>query len=223
MNVSSGTPWGVIPRELSNSIRKWLTTDLSEEETTNLVKSYNAKVESESFDLECPELDGSMVRILRRSDKYLQGQKFENTLESIQFKVLYMVRPILFLYTTATPDENDPIAKAVSAALKLWAVTFRDISKHCRRNVLARWIQSLLTYQKTPGTSHQENLLKRCLPTQLTRRKWKTLGNVDPDSFLVLGIFNQFGDTTKKAHRLTQSLRRTGRRILMPYLPEMGS
>ena len=33
-----------------------------------------------------------------------------------------MVRPILFLYTRATTDENDPIAKAIAAALKLGAV-----------------------------------------------------------------------------------------------------
>ena len=69
INVRNGSQWDVIPRNLSNLIQKRLTTDLSKEETTNLVKSFNTKFESESFVLKYPELDGSM-RSLRRSDKY---------------------------------------------------------------------------------------------------------------------------------------------------------
>ena len=143
-----------------------------------------------------------------------------------------MVRPIMFLYTATMPDENDPIAKLISAALKLWVVAFRDISQHRRKMCCQIQIQSLSSYWKTLGTSHQESwtsysggdLWKRCLLTQLTRRKWKTLDKADPDSFFVMGIFNnQLGDTIKEAHHLAPSLRRTGKRMLIPDFPEMGS
>ena len=144
INADGGTQWDLIPRELSNAMRKWLSSDISKEEALNLTKSYEPIFESESLRLECPELDGSMRRSLKRSDKYLQWQKFENTLESIQFKWLDMSHPMLYLYSRAATDENDPIAKAISVLLKLWAIAFRDISKHRRMNILARTDQSSL-------------------------------------------------------------------------------
>lgn len=67
---------------------------------------------------------------------------------------------MLYLYTRVTTDENDPIAKAISALLKLWAIAFRDISKHRRMNILIRTDAEFINLLKDPRNFSPKELNK---------------------------------------------------------------
>ena len=95
-------------------------------------------------------MDNSLRRRLRHLDNASKEQEVELTLNSIQFKLLDIVKPPLFLSTVTPADENNSINKAVSAALKLWTVAFRDISKHRRKNILSRTDPDFVGLLKDP-------------------------------------------------------------------------
>ena len=67
---------------------------------------------------------------------------------------------MLYLYSRAATDENDPIAKAISVLLKLWAIAFRDISKHRRMNILARTDPDFINLLKDPRNFSPKELNK---------------------------------------------------------------
>ena len=110
-NMSYNHDMEIIPLEITDSTRKGLSSDLGKHEAKIVNTQHNLKFESKSFKLECPELDDSLRRRLRHLDNASKQGQVELMLNSIQFKVLDIVKPILFLSTLTPPKRTTRLPK----------------------------------------------------------------------------------------------------------------
>ena len=98
-----------------------------------------------SFDLQVPKLDPSMARRLKevRGGEATKAEAKEKSLVALQFKILDIAKPLLYLWgsatSEATPDAAGNVPLLVSAsesALQLWGHAFHSITIQRRENVL---------------------------------------------------------------------------------------
>ena len=84
-----------------------------------------------SFDLQVPKLDPSMARRLKevRGGEATKAEAKEKSLVALQFKILDIAKPLLYLWgsatSEATPDaaRNVPLLVSTSeSALQLWGM-----------------------------------------------------------------------------------------------------
>ena len=88
-----------------------------------------------SFRLECPQLDESMKRSLKRlKASGSVGELVEKTWLSTHYKVLDIARPLVQLWSQVPP--GDAANQYIESALRLWGVAFSEITKNRRKNIL---------------------------------------------------------------------------------------
>ncbi|KAI9554999.1 reverse transcriptase [Daphnia sinensis] len=130
-----------------------------------LRNKYDLSVSSKNA-LNCPALDDTFFRRLtslkNSSASKLNIDQREKVLLALQFKILDIGRPLLYLSTRMT----DPDCKeALETALQLWGVAFNDITKSRRRNLIIRQtdpkMESLLEDQENFDLSESNHLFGR--------------------------------------------------------------
>lgn len=129
-----------------------------------LRNKYDLSVSSK-YALNCPALDDTFFRRLtslkNSSASKLNIDQREKVLLALQFKILDIGRPLLYLGTRLT----DPDCKeALETALQLWGVDFNDITKSRRRNIIRLTdpkMESLLEDQDNFDLSESNQLFGR--------------------------------------------------------------
>ncbi|EFX70828.1 hypothetical protein DAPPUDRAFT_327777 [Daphnia pulex] len=122
---------------------------LSPAEAKALREIFNPTYEG-SFTLQCPILDESMGRTLKR----LKGSSgsvidfVEKTWLSTHYKIMDIARPLIQLWSSLPP--NDPHLQHVESALRLWGVAFRDVTMNRRKNILRQTAPDFLNLLSDP-------------------------------------------------------------------------
>jgi Reverse transcriptase (RNA-dependent DNA polymerase) len=123
---------------------------LSPTEAKALREVFNPTYEG-SFTLQCPILDESMGRTLKR----LKGSSgsvidfVEKTWLSTHYKILDIARPLIQLWGSLPP--TDPHLQHVESALRLWGVAFRDVTMNRRKNILRQTAPDFLNLLSDPA------------------------------------------------------------------------
>ncbi|KZR97659.1 Uncharacterized protein APZ42_007340 [Daphnia magna] len=97
-----------------------------------------------SFTLQCPILDESMGRTLKRW-KGSSGSVtdfVEKTWLSTHYKIMDIARPLIQLSSSLPP--SDPHLQHIDSALRLWGVAFRDVTMNWRKNILRQMAPDFL-------------------------------------------------------------------------------
>jgi hypothetical protein len=111
---------------------------LSSKEIKALRESHSQLSYEGSFTLQCPVVDDWMARRLKRNKHKHNADK---AWSSAQFKTLNLARPLLALWKSL---QDDPRVTLVEDTLKLWGVSFHELTKQ-RRYSLLRLTDSLYT------------------------------------------------------------------------------
>ena len=124
-----------VSRDDSKRFREWTTGDLSVDKKDR--ERYQPVFRKKSVKLVVPEMDGSVHRRLQERKKSVSSKTNidhqESVLRSLHFKLLDIVRPILFLWSTLGDGLH---LDAASHALKLWAKAFSSTTNARRKNLL---------------------------------------------------------------------------------------
>ena len=138
-----------ISRDNVRSLRSWMTDGLPPAEAKALREIFTPSFES-SFTLQCPLLDESMGRTLKR----LKGSSgsvvdfVEKTWLSTHYKILDIARPLIQLWGSLPPAH--PHLQHVVSALRLWGVAFRDVTMNRRKNILRQTAPDFLNLLSDP-------------------------------------------------------------------------
>ena len=140
----------ILSKEKVRSLRSWMVDGMSPAEAKALRDMFNPTFEG-SFALQCPILDESMGRTLKR----LKGSSgtvvdfVEKTWLSTHYKVMDVARPLIQLWGLLPP--HDPQLQFVESALRLWGVAFREITKNRRKNILRQTAPDFLNLLSDPN------------------------------------------------------------------------
>jgi hypothetical protein len=165
----------VLSREKVRSLRSWMLNGLSPAEAKALREIFNPSYEG-SFTLQCPILDESMGRTLKR----LKGSSgsvidfVEKTWLSTHYKIMDIARPLIQLWSSLPP--NDPHLQHVESALRLWGVAFHDVTMNRRKNILRQTAPDSTSclirqcFQTVKFHVYLESIFSMLWPRKLMRR-----------------------------------------------------
>jgi uncharacterized membrane protein YgcG len=126
-----------ISSEKSKRLRNLVKFGLSNAKAKVLRNRFSPKFKKDKFGLCIPEMDDSVyseLMVVKRSSLAKEKiDRHEADWRSIQFKVLDVVRPILFIWQS-TGDRA--IKKAAKAAIRLWAHAHFSLTALRRKNIL---------------------------------------------------------------------------------------
>jgi hypothetical protein len=181
-----------------------------------LRNKYDLSVSSK-YALNCPALDDTFFRRLtslkNSSASKLNIDQREKVLLALQFKILDIGRPLLYLGTRLT----DPDCKeALETALQLWGVDFNDITKSRRRNIIRLTdpkMESLLEDQDNFDLSESNQLFGRYFLKAMVR---------SADDEAKLNAVNRSSGSSTSRHRRESRGRHDHRKDLHPYRSDKG-
>lgn len=119
----------------------FLTKSLKTDELKGLRNDYAPKFDLKHFDFKRPKLERQVKRRLKRVRSYdaTRAAAKEKNLANIQFKVVYVFRPLLYawaLICSGEASEEHPLQAAVVCAMKLLGHCFNYLSGQRRFNIL---------------------------------------------------------------------------------------
>jgi hypothetical protein len=122
---------------------------MSSKEVKTLRETHSQLTFEASFTLQCPVVDEWMARRLKRSKIKHNPDK---AWFSAQFKILDLAKPLVGLWKSL---QGDPRVTMVEDVLKLWGVSFHELTKR-RRYSMLRLTDSLYTPLLADPTSFAE-------------------------------------------------------------------
>ncbi|EFX78943.1 hypothetical protein DAPPUDRAFT_320020 [Daphnia pulex] len=104
-------------------------------------KYYEPKFQKRSVSLHCPKIDHSMARRMkgRRGPELTKVEQKEKTLTSMQFKLLDIARPLVFISESLVADKTDAnldVHDVCSDSIRLLGHAFACITTKRRENIL---------------------------------------------------------------------------------------
>lgn len=104
-------------------------------------KYYEPKFLKRSVSLHCPKIDHSMARRMkeRKGPELTKVEQKEKALTSMQFKLLDIARPLLFVSESLAADKTDAnldVQDACSDSIRLLGHAFASITAKRRENIL---------------------------------------------------------------------------------------
>ncbi|XP_045030378.1 uncharacterized protein LOC123472583 [Daphnia magna] len=132
-----------ISKAKSTSLSKWIVTGINDDKIKKCREMYKPTLKRKANILINPSLDESVFLRLR-TFKGSHATKAnidptEKTLRKLSFKILDLVKPLLFLAgrrKLRRKSKSDSIA--IKIALRLWATLLRDVIKTRRHNILSQ-------------------------------------------------------------------------------------
>nr|WBD92701.1 putative LTR retrotransposon isoform B [Daphnia magna] len=132
-----------ISKAKSTSLSKWIVTGINDDKIKKCREMYKPTLKRKANILINPSLDESVFLRLR-TFKGSHATKAnidptEKTLRKLSFKILDLVKPLLFLAgrrKLKRKSKSDSIA--IKIALRLWATLLRDVIKTRRHNILSQ-------------------------------------------------------------------------------------
>ena len=126
----------------STQLSKWIVSDIDEKVVKSAREFYKPKLNKKHGDLfKNPTLDESFyLRLKKLKNSTATKANFdasEKTSRNLTYKILDLVKPLLFLSNRATRYSKKD-ARAVRYALKLWVTLFNDVIKSRRRNIMTQ-------------------------------------------------------------------------------------
>jgi hypothetical protein len=182
-----------------------------------LRNKYDLSVSSK-YALNCPALDDTFFRRLtslkNSSASKLNIDQREKVLLALQFKILDIGRPLLYLGTRL----NDPdCIEALETALQLWGVAFNDITKSRRRNIIRQTdpkMESLLEDQDNFDLSESNQLFGRYFLKAMVRSA--------DDEAKLNAVNRSSGSSTSRHRRESRGGRHDHRKDRHPYRSDKG-
>jgi hypothetical protein len=122
---------------------RWVVTGISEEKVKKCRDIYKPTLKRKADLLTNPTLDES-IYIRLKAAKGSNATKAnidptEKALKKLSFKVLDLVKPLLFLASREkSKRKSKSDGNAVKIAVRLWATLFRDIIRSRRHNILSQ-------------------------------------------------------------------------------------
>ena len=118
---------------------QWIVKGISEEKIRKCREIYKPTLKRKAELLTNPTLDES-VYIRLKAAKGSNAIKAnidptEKALKKLSFKILDLVKPLLFLVSRERLKSD---GKAIKIAIRLWAILFRDIIRSRRQNILSQ-------------------------------------------------------------------------------------
>ncbi|KAK4037961.1 hypothetical protein OUZ56_029984 [Daphnia magna] len=104
-------------------------------------KYYESKFQKRSVYLHCPKIDHSMARRVKekRGPELTKVEQKEKALTSMQFKLLDIARPLLFISESLAADKTDvnlDVRDACRGSIRLLGHAFTSITAKRRENIL---------------------------------------------------------------------------------------
>lgn len=125
----------LVPLEVSDKVAKIITEGLEPSKSKALRDKYCPNFENSEFSLNVPTLDEDFyVRFKVPGVK--NAEKEEKRLQSFQFKILDVAKPIFELRGLLSPVSNPRHMELVDAALDLWGVAFNTLTHARRKNIM---------------------------------------------------------------------------------------
>lgn len=117
----------------AKELRHWMSSSAKRNQIKTLRTLYEPSFEHTSFELQVPKLDSSMARRLKelRGSESQHTEAKEKAFKDLQYKVLDVARPLLFLWSEIASDDclkDSPLADAAETALRLWGHSFQAIT-----------------------------------------------------------------------------------------------
>jgi hypothetical protein len=132
----------------SKKIRKWISKSFAKSKAKKLRERFQPKFSS-SFELLNPEMDDSVYRRLKELKiSVATKEKIDNKemeMRAMQFKILDIVRPMLFIWETA---QEETVRDAAKVAIKQWAHAFFACTDFRRNNLLKQTNPSFVAMLK---------------------------------------------------------------------------
>jgi hypothetical protein len=132
----------------SKKIRKWISKSFAKSKAKKLRERFQPKFSS-SFELLNPEMDDSVYRRLKElKNSVATKEKIDNKemeMRAMQFKILDIVRPMLFIWETA---QEETVRDAAKVAIKQWAHAFFACTDFRRNNLLKQTNPSFVAMLK---------------------------------------------------------------------------
>ena len=132
-----------VSKAKSTSLSRWVVTGISEEKVKKCREIYKPTLKRKADLLTNPTLDES-IYIRLKAAKGSNATKAnidptEKALKKLSFKVLDLVKPLLFLAShEKSKRKSKSDGNAVKIAIRLWATLFRDIIRSRRHNILSQ-------------------------------------------------------------------------------------
>ncbi|KZS04662.1 uncharacterized protein LOC116927497 [Daphnia magna] len=132
----------------SKKIRKWISKSFAKSKAKKLRERFQPKFSS-SFELLNPEMDDSVYRRLKELKNLVATKEKidnkESEMRAMQFKILDIVRPMLFIWETA---QEETARDAAKVAIKQWAHAFFACTDFRRNNLLKQTNPSFVVMLK---------------------------------------------------------------------------
>ncbi|KZS07400.1 Uncharacterized protein APZ42_028944 [Daphnia magna] len=138
----------------SNSVRlsKWIISGVEDQVVKGEREAFKPKLKKKTEMLNNPSLDESFylrLKLLRRSSATKANiDPSEKAARKLPFKILDLAKPLMFLYSSARKTKSD--AKAIRAAMKLWASLYGEVLNSRRRNILSQIYPEYLSLLDDP-------------------------------------------------------------------------
>lgn len=130
-----------VGRSHSKNFRKAMSTCLQPADARAIRKRYEPDFLKRSVSLQCPKIDHSMARRMkeRKGPELTKVEQKEKSLTSVQFKLLDIARPLLFISESLSTDQNNVksgVLDACSDTIRLLGHAFASITAKRRENIL---------------------------------------------------------------------------------------
>ena len=130
-----------VSRSRSKKFRKAMSSCLPPSDARMIRKYYEPKFLKRSVSLHCPKIDHSMVRRMKekKGPELTKVEQKEKALTSMQFKLLDIARPLLFVSESLAADKTDAnldVQDPCSDSIRLLGHAFASITAKRREYIL---------------------------------------------------------------------------------------